>query len=181
MTRESPKLAQWIEGDVKLRSLGFLYENFAGWAMEGKKESPAATSKWKGVCGSPLFPLSQVRSYDNELLILVVPGPLRLDLSFNEILNFLEKNCWEEAKEVMQEVLGIRFHVYQGKVGNLEGPSISKILHNLEKLEPYMLGGSNLRLLYVTFLAFKDVASTAFSEQSTYCMYYIAAARFPLD
>ena len=44
--------------------------------------------------------------------------------------------------------------------------SISKILQNLEKLQPYnyMLARLNMRLFYVTFLAFKDVASTAFSS-----------------
>ena len=56
-------------------------------------------------------------------------------------------------------MVGVQYHVYMGKVGNYEGPSINKIFRNLEKLEPFMLGGSTMRPFYATLLAFKGMAS----------------------
>ena len=58
--------------------------------------SAANTMKWKGVCASPLLPISEDHGcgYDTQLLDVIVPGPLHLFLSFNEIVNFLEKTQW---------------------------------------------------------------------------------------
>ena len=66
---------------------------------------------------------------------------------------------WPEVKEVLRDVVGVQYHVYMGKVGNYEGPSINKIFCNIEKLEPFMLGGSTMRPFYATLLAFKGMAS----------------------
>ena len=81
---------------------------------------------------------------------------------FNEIINYLEKTQWPEAKNMLRDVAGVQFHIYMGKVGNYEGPSIHKILRNLDKLNPFM-DGSSMQPYYSTFLAFRDVAKAVFS------------------
>ena len=97
-TKVGGSVPRWV-GVPRLRTLGDQYKNFAGWIKDGEKQSASATAKWKGVCGSPLLPVCQGRSQDNELLALTVPGPLHLFLSFNEILNFLEKKRWPARGE----------------------------------------------------------------------------------
>ena len=160
-TNAGGKGSRWVEGEVNLRSLGSIHSNYNSWLAEGQKDSAAATMKWKGVCGSPLLEINknQGRGSDLSLLDLIVPGPLHLFLSVNEIINFLQKTMWPEVKEVLRDVVGVQYHVYMGKVGNYEGPSINKIFRNLEKLEPFMLGGSTMRPFYATLLAFKGMAS----------------------
>ena len=71
-----------------------------------------------------------------------MPGPLHLYLSFNEILNFLEKTLWPELKHVLRTVTGAQVHVYHGKLGNYEGPNLHKIFCHLSLLEPHMPEGS---------------------------------------
>ena len=158
--------SRWVEGEVDLRTLGSLHTNFVGWS-ERRGTSAAATMRWKGVCGEPLLEISEAegRGPDVWLLILIVPAPLHLYLSYNELINFLQKTMWPEVKEVLRDRLGVQCHVYQGKVGNYEGPSIHKILNNLETLEQYMLGGSTMRPFYATFIAFKAVASAVLSAK----------------
>ena len=159
---------RWVgdDTDISLQTLGSLYSNYAGWVTEGEKTTAAATRKWKSVCGSPLLSMSQGRLYTDFILKMLVPGPLHLFLSWNEIVNFLEKTLWPDIKMVLKNVMGIQFHVYMGKVGNYEGPSIHKVFRYLHKLEPYMLGGSNMRLYYATFVAFKDVSHYVFSQDN---------------
>ena len=165
-TKEGRTKAEWLDKEqVNLLTLGSLYENYTGWVIEGEKQSAVGTSKWKCVSAPPLIPFSQGRKYDDLILTIVVPGPLHLFLSFNEIVNYLEQTQWPQVKDVLKNVIGAQFHMYMGKVGNYEGPNIHKIFQNLTLLEPYMLGGSWLQLYYRTFVAFKDVAHTVFSEQ----------------
>ena len=157
---------RWVgEGtEVSLRKLGDLFSDYGGWVMSGEGTSAASTREWRSVCAPPLLPMTQGRNYDDLVLTWLVPGPLPLFLSLNEILNFVEKTAWPEVKQVLKDVVGVDFHIYQGKVGNYEGPGLRKILRNLNKLEPYLLGGSLKRLYHVTFLAFKDVAESVFCE-----------------
>ena len=49
-----------------------------------------------------------------------------------------------------------------GKIGNYEGPSIHKILRNLDKLKPLM-NGSNMQPYLTTFQAFSEDAEAIFS------------------
>ena len=159
--------SHWVgeeEAEISLRTLGSLYSNYAGWVADGEKYSAEGTRKWDSVCGSPLLTLTAGRKYTDYLLDLIVPGPLHLFLSLNEIINFLEKTLWPEVKNVLKNVIGVEFHVYMGKVGNYEGPSLNKLLRNLDMLEPYMLGGSTMRLFFVTFKAFSDVAKAVFTQ-----------------
>ena len=64
---------------------------------------------------------------------------------------------------MIQDQLGVKFHVYMGKVGNYEGPCLNKILNNLEKLRPFMMG-ENLMPFYEAFVAFKAVAKAVFTS-----------------
>ena len=80
------------------------------------------------------------RGRDVQILNMIVPGPLHLFLSLNEVINYLERTQWPEVKKVLQDVAGVQFHIYMGKIGNYEGPSIHKILRNLDKLQPLMNG-----------------------------------------
>ena len=64
---------------------------------------------------------------------------------------------------MIQDQLGVKFHVYMGKVGNYEGPCLNKILNNLEKLQPFMMDG-NLMPFYEAFVAFKAVARAVFTS-----------------
>ena len=66
----------------------------------------------------PLIPFSQGRKYDDFILTIVVPGPLHLFLSLNEIVDYLEQTQWPHVKDVLKNVVGAQFHTYMGKVGN---------------------------------------------------------------
>ena len=157
--------SRWIETeDVSLRTLGSLHSNYNSWVLSGEKMSAVETRKWKGVCSLPLLPLSEEhgRGSDVQILNVIVPGPLHLFLSLNEVINYLEKTQWPEVKKVLQDVAGVQFHTYMGKIGNYEGPSIHKILRNLDKLQPLM-NGSKIQPYFTTFKAFKEVAEAIFS------------------
>ena len=156
--------SRWV-GETHHRTLGSLYTNYAGWVFDGMDSSAAGTRKWESVCESPLISIGQGRKLEDLILKGLIPGPLHLFLSWNEIVNFLEKTDWPEIKMVLRHELGVKNHVYQGKVGNYEGPSIHKVLRNLHKLEPYMPEGSKLHLYYNTFVAFKDVAGSLLSTE----------------
>ena len=78
----------------------------------------------------------------------------------NEIIHFLEKTHWPEVKDVLRTVTGAQVHVYQGRIGNYEGQSITKILKHLSVLEPHMPEGSLRRPYFEAFQLFK-VASQA--------------------
>ena len=93
---------------------------------------------------------------------MIVPGPLHLFLSLNEVINYLEKTQWPEVKKVLRDVAGVQFHTYMGKIGNYEGPSIHKILRNLDKLQPLM-NGSNMQPYLTIIQAFRKVAEAIFS------------------
>ena len=92
---------------------------------------------------------------DTLILDKIIPGPLHLYLSVNELLNHCEKS-WPELKAVLKSVVGVEVHVYQGKVGNYEGPSIRKIFRKLEAIKPHMEEGE-MRPFYDTLLAFRTV------------------------
>ena len=81
----------------------------------------------------------------------------------NEVLNHCEKN-WPELKSVLKAVAGVEVHVYQGQVGNYEGPSIRKIFKKLESIKPHMEEGDK-RLYYKTLLAFKQVSQSIFNKK----------------
>ena len=166
-TKEGGVKARWLEGDdVNLRTLGSLYSNYGGWVLDGEKESASGTSKWKSVCATPLISMTEGRRYEDFLMNLLVPGPLHLYLSLNKIINFLEKTHWPEVKEVLKTVTGAQVHVYQGKIGNYEGPNIQKILRHLSLLEPHMPEGSALRLYFEAFQAFKAVSQAVFTSEA---------------
>ena len=157
--------ARWVEEkDVSLRTLGDQFSNHAGWVMEGEKQSATATSKWQSVCGQPLLAMTEGRSLEQLILHTIVPGPLHIYLSLNEVFNFAEITICPNIKELFQQVAGVQFHVYQGRVGNYQGPQINKIFRHLDQLEAYFLGGSLMRYFFVTFQAFRDVAQTLFSK-----------------
>lgn len=94
----------------------------------------------------------------------LVPGPLHLYLSAIELFNHCEKKCWPELKSVVETVVGVKVHMYQGKVGNYEGPSIRKIFRKLDTLRPLMQEGEK-RLYYDTLVAFKTVSQSVFAIQ----------------
>ena len=159
--------SRWVEGEVNLRTLGSLHSNHQSWVAEGERTSAAATMRWKGVCVAPLLDIidSQGRHFDSCLLDIIVPAPLHLFLGANEIINFMEKTMWPEVKQVLADELGVQYHEYMGKIGNYEGPSLHKMFRNMDKLEPYMLGGSTRRSFYTTLLAFGDVAGAVLGSK----------------
>ena len=147
------------------QNLGDIWTGAAGWFLEGEQESAVATRKWASVCAPPLLPLGQGRLWDSFVLADVIPGPLHLFLSFNKIVNFAEKTEWPEIKTILEKVAGVQVHVYQGKVGNYQGPEIHKIFRNLSKLEPHMSFNPSLQIFFHTFVAFKEVAHAVFGEE----------------
>ena len=50
------------------------FRNFAGWVMEGEKQSAAATRKWKSVCGQPLLAMTERRTPEILILHIIVTG-----------------------------------------------------------------------------------------------------------
>ena len=97
---------------------------------------------------------------DTFILDKLIPGPLHLYLSLNEVLNYCEKNCLPELKAVLLTVSGAKVHVYMGKIGNYEGPNIRKIFQKLETLKRYM---TNVKELYHNVLVpFKQVSESVF-------------------
>ena len=159
--------SRWVERPEDcLRTMQSLFTNYAGWVMSGEKLSAAMTKMWDGVCGSPLLPFHH--GAETRVLDILVPGPLHLFLSLNEVINFLERAQWPEMKQVIQDQLGVKFHVYLGKVGNYEDPCLNKILNNLEKLRPFMTS-ENLLPFYEAFVAFKAVAKAVFSSNKLTC------------
>ena len=157
--------ARWVEEeDVSLRTLGEQFSNYAGWVMDGEKQSAAATSTWKSVCGEPMLAMIEGQSYAQLILQIVVPGPLHIYLSLNEVINHAEKTICPNIKDLFKQVAGVQFHVYQGRIGNYQGPQINKIFRHLPQLEAHFLGGSYMRYFFTTFQAFRDVAQVLFSE-----------------
>ena len=150
---------------VNLRTWGDLWTGSAGWYLEGQQQSAEATRKWASVCAPPLLPLGHGRLWSSFVLADVIPGPLHLFLSFNEVSNFAEKTVWPDIKNVFEKVAGVQVHVYQGKVGNYQGPEIHKIFRNLDKLEPHMSIKPELKVFYHLFVAFKEVAHSVFGEE----------------
>ena len=89
--------SRWIETEEdSLRTLGSLHSNYESWVTSGEKISAVETMKWKGVCSLPLLPISEEQGRGKAMRILdvIVPGPLHLFLSFNEIVNYLKKTQW---------------------------------------------------------------------------------------
>ena len=152
-----------MEGkEINLRSFGSLLTNYAGWCFEGQHQQALTTKKWKSVTG-PVLVMGKADSSDIFILDKLVPGPLYLYLSLNEVLNYCKKYSWPDLKAVLHTVVGVQVHVYQGKIGNYEGPNIQKILRKLDSLEPHMTGDH--RLYYNALLAFKKVAHSVFGAK----------------
>ena len=138
-------------------------QNHQGWVEEGRKPSAAKTRKWKSVTGEVL-----VRGAgDTEGMLIIdkiVPGPLHLYLSANEVINFCEGSDWKEIKAVLKEKCGVQVHEYMGKVGNYEGQELRKILRKLEILKDEMLIHPR-NLYYNVLVAFRQVSESVFSTQ----------------
>ena len=164
-SKEGGTKPRWVDPEkASLRTLGDQFSNFDGWVADGSKTSAAATRKWKSVCGKPLMPLAHGRYKTDLILKLVIPGPLHIYLSFNEIVNYAEQTILPQLKQLFSQVAGVQVHVYQGKVGNYQGPMIGRIFHHLPKLKPHLQSSPEVKLYFATFTAFHDVARTLFSE-----------------
>lgn len=157
---------QWVvTREPSLRTFESLRYNLTGWVLEGRKPQPAKTKKWKSVTGHILV---QGVGDTPQTLVLdkLVPGPLHLYftllylyLALNEVFNHCEKDCWPEIKEVFGEVAGAVVHMYQGKIGNYQGPQIRKIFRKLDSLRPLML--DERKNLYFNLLEdFKHVSQS---------------------
>ena len=163
-SKEGGDGAKWVDqADVNLRTFGSLCGNFLSWTMEGERSEAVHTKKWKSVTG-PVLIMGVGDTHETLVLDKLVPGPLHLYLSANELINHCEKKCWPELKSVIETVVGVKAHVYQGKVGNYEGPSIRKIFRKLGTLKPFMQEGDK-KLYYDTFVAFKIVSQSVFGKQ----------------
>ena len=156
--------AKWVTGgDINLRSFGSLLGNYLAWTLEGERVEAVHTKKWKSVTGQVMV-MGEKDTADTLVMDKLIPGPLHLYLSVNDILNHCEKTCWEDLKTVLHRVAGVQVHVYQGKVGNYEGPGIRKILKNLKNLENYK-DDDDKRLYLETLMAFKTVSESVFGLQ----------------
>ena len=92
---------------MNLRTIGSLHTNYAGWVLEGSQESAARTKIWKSVTG-PVLVVEVGDKFNTILLDKVIPGPLHLFLSFNELVNFSEKKIWPEIKAFFYEIAGVQ-------------------------------------------------------------------------
>ena len=129
--------ARWLEeNEISLRSFGSLLTNYTAWVLEGEKPGAVHTKKWKSVTGEVLI-RGVSDSNDTFIINKIIPGPLHLFLSVNEIFNFCESHGWPEIKAVLKEVAGVEVHMYMGKVGNYEGPSIRKVFRKLDELKQH--------------------------------------------
>ena len=138
-TKEGGTKPRWVDPEkASLRTLGNQFDHFNGWVADGSKTSAAATRKWKSVCGKPLIPLAQGRKESDLILMLVIPGPLHIYLSFNEIVNYAEQTILPNIKQLFNDVAGVQVHVYQGRVGNYQGPMIGKIFRHLPELKHHL-------------------------------------------
>ena len=155
--------ARWVEGEVSLRSFQSLCQNHLGWVKGGRKSSAAQTKKWKSVTGEVLV---KGAGDTEDMLIMdkIIPGPLHLYLSANEVINFCEGSDWKEIKAVLEEKCGVQVHEYMGKAGNYEGPELRKILRKLEILKDEMLNHPR-NLYYDVLVAFRQVSESVFSTQ----------------
>ena len=163
-SKEGGGKARWVEGtDTNLRTFGSLLGNYAAWSLDGERTEAAQTKKWKSVTG-PVLVMGQGDKQDTFILDKVVPGPLHLYLSVNEMINNCEKTCWPLLKSVLAEIVGVQVHVYQGKVGNYEGPSINKIFKKLSLLEHFKVD-EDKRMYLEALSAFKTVSESVFGKQ----------------
>ena len=161
-SKEGGGKARWIEkNDVNLRSFGSLLQNYTGWVIEGMKSSAANTKKWKSVTGEVLVQ-GEVDTNDTLVIDKIIPGPLHLYLSVNELINFCKIHCWPDIKDVLRDKLGVQFHVYMGTVGNYEGPSIRKIFRKLDSIKKHMEISSR-KLFYDALVAFRQVSQSVFN------------------
>ena len=74
--------------NTNLRTFGSLLGNYAAWPLDGERTEAAQTKKWKSVTG-PVLVMGQGDKQATFILDKVVPGPLHLYLSVNEMI----KNC----------------------------------------------------------------------------------------
>ena len=104
--------------------------------------------------------------YTHDMLVLdkVIPGPLHLYLSCNEVINHCEKTCWPEVKDVLSDRVGVQVHVYQGKIGNYEGPSLQKIFCKLSSLEEFIVDEPK-KLYFQTLISFRAVSRSVFGKE----------------
>ena len=104
----------------------------------------------------------------DETLLLgkIIPGPLHLYLSVNEVINFCENQSWLEMNTLLADITGIQVHVYIGwvKMGIMRAPVLKKICRNLEDIKDYMETDTKLPY-YHTFLAFGQLSQSVFSTE----------------
>ena len=143
-------VAKWEEGDVELRTLGSLNQNYADWFEEGQRDGAQFTRKFKSVAG-PILVEGAGDSFSTLVLDKAPPCALHLFLATNDCFNHLQRNHWPDFKVVLLNLYGIQAHSYQGKEQNYQGPEIRKVLSGLHKLMPLMRDDP-IRRLYLEVL-----------------------------
>ena len=69
----------------------------------------------------------------------------------------------EDLLELLQKEVGVVLHSYHGANGDFEGPQCSKILENLNKLEPYLSDVEGV--MYLNLLkSFQQVKNKVFGS-----------------
>ena len=133
------------------------------WTLEGENNSAAQTKRFKSVI-EPLLVFGEEDSHDMLVLDKVVPGPLHLYLGCNEVINHSEKTCWSKVKDVLSDRVGVQVHVYQGKIGNYEGPSLQKIFRKLSSLEEFIVDEPK-KLYFQTLISFRAVSRSVIGKE----------------
>ena len=121
----------FITSFTALSSFQLLLDNYMTWTLEGENNSAVQTKRFNKSVTGPLLVFGVEDTHDMLVLDKVVPGPLHLYLSCNEVINHCEKTCCPEVKDVMLDRVDAQVHVYQGKIENYEGPSLQKIFSKL--------------------------------------------------
>ena len=86
-------------------------------------------------------------------------------LAVNDVINFMEKTCWNDVKAVIYQLYGIKPHSYQRKERNDQGPEIRHILRNLARLTPIMQVDVNKSMYLDSPLNIKKVNDGVFETE----------------
>ena len=162
-TKDGGGPARW-NGEGVLRTLGSLQEDYAGWVTEGQLKGAQHTRKWNSVT-DPVLVMGKGDTWNMTVLDKVIPGSLHLLLALNDVFNYMEKTCWKEIKEVIQEVFKVKAHSYQGKERNYQGPDLRLILRTVHKLVPLMREDPVKSLYLDTILNFRKINSSVFGVE----------------
>ena len=103
----------------------------------------------------PVLVMGEGDTWNMTVMDKVILRSLHLLVALNDVLNYMEKTCWKDIKQVILDVFKIKAHSYQGKERKYQGPDLRLILRTVHKLVPLMREDPVKSLYLDTILKFR--------------------------